>query len=127
VTLITRLAGLAEAVIELRHAQRHAAQAAAARKAAEQLHAAARDHLTPPRERRRSPAGNTCRTNAPGVSLRTSPISAPARNTRHRPGSPSRPPVFTRAAGPDAVITYVITPFAASIRCSALLRARCQG
>jgi hypothetical protein len=54
VTLITRLAALAEAVIELRHAQRHAAQAAAARKAAEQLHAAARDHLTPPRERRRA-------------------------------------------------------------------------
>jgi hypothetical protein len=42
IVLITRLAALAEAVAELRDAQQHAAQAAAAHAAAEQLHAAAR-------------------------------------------------------------------------------------
>jgi hypothetical protein len=41
IALIARLAALADAVTELREAQRHAAQAAAARKAAERLHAAA--------------------------------------------------------------------------------------
>jgi hypothetical protein len=40
VALLMRLAGLATAVSELRHAQRHATQAAAARRAAESLHAA---------------------------------------------------------------------------------------
>jgi hypothetical protein len=40
--LITRLAALAEAVAELRRAQQHAVQAAAARTAAQRLHAAAR-------------------------------------------------------------------------------------
>jgi MobA/VirD2-like, nuclease domain len=40
VTLVTRLAALAEAVAELRSAQRHAAQATAARRTAEQLNAA---------------------------------------------------------------------------------------
>ena len=39
VRLIAKLTALAEAVCELRRAQRHAAQAAAARRAAEQLHA----------------------------------------------------------------------------------------
>jgi hypothetical protein len=42
IILITRLAALAEAVAELRHAQQHAAQAAAALRAAGHLHAAAR-------------------------------------------------------------------------------------
>jgi hypothetical protein len=46
IALITRLATLAEAVAELRDAQQHAAQAAAARTAAEQLHAA--DMQIPP-------------------------------------------------------------------------------
>jgi hypothetical protein len=40
VTLVARLAALAEAVVELRMVQQHAAQAAAARQAAEQLRAA---------------------------------------------------------------------------------------
>lgn len=40
--LIVQLAALAEAVIELRQAQQRAAQAAAARRAAEHLHAAGR-------------------------------------------------------------------------------------
>jgi hypothetical protein len=41
IALIARLAALADAVTELREAQQHAAQAAAARQAAERLHAAA--------------------------------------------------------------------------------------
>jgi hypothetical protein len=56
IALIARLAALADAVTVLRDAQRHAAQAAAARRAAEQLHAAA-DGATgqPARERAQSP------------------------------------------------------------------------
>ena len=42
IVLITQLAALAEAVAELRDAQQHAAQAAAARAAVERLYAAAR-------------------------------------------------------------------------------------
>ena len=45
IVLITKLASLAEAVAELRDAQQHAAQAAAARAAAERLYAAARPAL----------------------------------------------------------------------------------
>jgi hypothetical protein len=40
ITLVTRLAALAEDIASLREAQRHAAQAAAARQAAERLQAA---------------------------------------------------------------------------------------
>jgi hypothetical protein len=50
IVLITRLAALAEAVAELRETQQHAAQAAAARTAAEQLHTAA--HPAPPAQPR---------------------------------------------------------------------------
>ena len=49
IILITRLAALAEAVAELRDAQQHAAQAAAARAATERLYAAARP--APPKPR----------------------------------------------------------------------------
>jgi len=55
IILITRLAALAEAVAELRDTQQHAAQAAAAHAAAEQLHAAA--HPGPPAQPR--PAQHT--------------------------------------------------------------------
>jgi hypothetical protein len=48
VILVLRLAELAEAVIELREAQRHAAQADAARRAAEQLRAAHKRFAEPP-------------------------------------------------------------------------------
>ena len=57
IVLITRLAALAEAVAELREAQRNAAQAAAARVAAERLHTAARPRppvLPRPAERART-------------------------------------------------------------------------
>ena len=48
IVLITKLAALAEAVAELRESQRHAAQAAAARAAAEHLYAATRPAPAPP-------------------------------------------------------------------------------
>jgi hypothetical protein len=48
IVLITKLATLAEAVAELRESQRHAAQAAAARVAAERLYAATRQAPAPP-------------------------------------------------------------------------------
>jgi hypothetical protein len=47
ITLVTRLAALAETIADLREAQRHAAQAAAARHAAERLHAATGTRITP--------------------------------------------------------------------------------
>ena len=47
-TLLTRFARLAEAIAELREAQRLAAQAAAARQAAEHLRAAMPGYVTPP-------------------------------------------------------------------------------
>ncbi len=54
VVLLTRLAALAEAVAELRDSQQHAAQATAARAAAERLHDAARPAQPPPPARPRS-------------------------------------------------------------------------
>src|SRR5260370_29011778 len=51
ITLLIRLATLAEAVADLRHVQRHAAQAAAARTAAERLRAATSHYTAPPRRR----------------------------------------------------------------------------
>jgi hypothetical protein len=95
--LIVRLAALAEAVVELRQAQRHAAQAAAARRAAEHLHAEARSlsRRTEPR------AGRSARLAA--ESFPVPPWAAPrapgwhptAPSPRRRPG-PSRPRGPTR-------------------------------
>ena len=51
-TLLMRFARLAEAIAELRKAQRLAAQAAAARRAAEHLRAAMLGYVTPPSGRR---------------------------------------------------------------------------
>ena len=51
ITLVTRLAALAETIADLRDAQRHAAQAAAARRAAERLYAALGTRTRPPRGR----------------------------------------------------------------------------
>ena len=51
-TLLMRFAKLAEAIAELREAQRLAAQAAAARRAAEHLRAAVPGYVTPPSGRR---------------------------------------------------------------------------
>jgi hypothetical protein len=100
--LITRLADLAEAVIELRSAQQHAAQAAAARRAAEHLHAAARGRRPPasarrgtrpttPAERMRLDFPSPPRLTTPGPAA---PGVGP--ETRPRPPSPRRPRGPTR-------------------------------
>ena len=52
VTLVVRLVELAEAVADLREAQRHAAQAAAARRTAEHLHAARGTYVIPAAKQR---------------------------------------------------------------------------
>jgi hypothetical protein len=97
VTLVTRLAALAEAVAELRFAQRRAAQAAAARHAAKQLHAA-HSHVTPqPGEslRARSPtAAQQARLDAPA--LRLFPLRSPAPGTVQPRRPPARSPRKTR-------------------------------
>ena len=85
IVLITRLAALAEAVAELRQAQQHAAQAAAALRAAERLHAAARP--APPVRRRTGPARQHRRSTRRAVLShpgRVRPPSIPAWTTRAR-------------------------------------------
>ena len=84
ILLITKLAALAEAVAELRQSQQHAAQAAAALRAAEHLHAAACPAPAPPRP---APHASTAAQLA-GLSF-----PAPAR-TVPRPSAPGQP-------GPD--------------------------
>jgi hypothetical protein len=72
VALVTRLAALAEAVAQLRSAQGHTAQAAAARRAAEQLFAA-HGHVTPPPQEslgaRPATAAHLARLDAPALWL----------------------------------------------------------
>jgi hypothetical protein len=101
-TLITQLAALADAVISLRYAQRHAAQAAAARRAAEHLHAAVRDHSLPARARRRArpptPA-ERMRLDFPSLPRLDSPwltVPGTGPETRTGPRSPRRPRGPTR-------------------------------
>ena len=96
IVLITRLAALAEAVAELLDAQRHAAQAAEARAAAERLDVAARG--APRRSRVR------LRASAPPLSSQgyPSPASAahPAASSTRRARPQSRwPATGTPAAG----------------------------
>jgi len=102
VTLISQLAALAEAVISLRYAQRHAAQAAAARRAAEYLHAAACEHSPPARAHRRArpptPA-ELMRLDFPSLPRLDSPwLTVPGTGPETRPGprSPRRPRGPTR-------------------------------
>ncbi len=85
ILLITKLAALAEAVAELRQSQQHAAQAAAALRAAEHLHAAACPAPAPPP--RPAPRASTAAQLA-GLSF-----PAPARPAA-RPPAPGQP-------GPD--------------------------
>jgi hypothetical protein len=86
IVLITRLAALAEAVAELRESQQHAAQAAAALRAAERLHAATRP--APPVQQRSALRASTAAKLA-GLSF---PI----------PAAPGRYPSPPRPLGPDS-------------------------
>ena len=84
VVLIANIVALAVAVAELREAERHAAQAAAAREAATQLRAAG--------VRIRSPAPHPRRSEAPRSS-RTVSVADLARKDVARPWRPKRPPI----------------------------------
>jgi len=92
VVLITKLAALAEAVADLREAQQHATQAAAARAAAERLYAAARPALAPalpPRPARRA-------STAAGLAAQSFP--APVRPGQ-QPSAPGQPGPGQRGPG----------------------------
>ncbi len=80
--LVTQLVALVEAIIELREAQRHAAQATAARRAAEHLHA----------ERNGTPGGRR-----PGPPGRR---GWPPRTSRSRPGPPPLAALLGRTSPP---------------------------
>jgi hypothetical protein len=84
IVLITRLAALAEAVAELRDAQQHAAQAAAAHAAAEQLYAAARP--APPAQ--------------PRPAQRASTAAQLAGQSFPQPARPATPPATPGQPGP---------------------------
>jgi hypothetical protein len=101
VTLVTRLAALAEAVGELRSAQQRAAQAAAARRAAEQLHAA-RGDLQMSHGFRPPAAVRVASLDTP-VPLRLDQPSA----RRNRTASPPRYPVSAQAAQADRLTAQV--------------------
>jgi len=100
VKLVGRLAALAEAVAELRSAQQRAAQAVAARRAAEQLHAAHSHVAAPSREsfRARMPTvAEQARLDGHTLRLWLRHASTPGTMQPHRP--PARSPRKTR--GPN--------------------------
>ena len=90
IVLITKLAALAEAVAELRQSQQHAAQAAAALRAAEHLHAAARPA---PAAQPRRPSPQPLQPRSPAA-----PRSSPRCRSPSQPGQP--PATRTRSARP---------------------------
>jgi len=106
IMLIVRLTGLIEAVADLRQAQRHAAQAAAAHRAAEHLHTARATCTSPASDRptRMPTAAELMRldfpfppgplrpgTDPPPRARRPSqPAPRPTRNSRPRPRGPTR-------------------------------------
>jgi len=99
IVLITRLAALAEAVAELRDAQQHAAQAAAASVAAEQLHAA--KYPASPAQPRPAQRASTAAQLA-GLSFPPSPRPATPGQPGLAPGGPppARRPQPPRPRGP---------------------------
>ena len=101
--LIFQLAALAEAVIDLRTAQRHAAQASAARTAAERLYAARRSYTVPPASRARARAhGNQATRDFP-VSIQQVLAEASAKAYPPEPAAANRPssgPAPPRQRGP---------------------------
>jgi hypothetical protein len=101
IMLVTRLAALVETIADLRDAQQHAAQAAAARRAAERLHAARGTRARPPRDAAR-----------PGPRLAWLAWASPSRQPRHRPAARrlpmhAAPPrrIPGRHAGQDRPVT----------------------
>ena len=101
--LIMRLAALADAVTALRHAQRHAAQAAAARQAAEHLHTAARRAARQhPAHRDQATAATTLTRAAFPATPHPAPPSdaAPGQRGRRASRQPPHGPAPRRPPGP---------------------------
>jgi MobA/VirD2-like, nuclease domain len=89
--LILQLAALAEAITDLRTAQRHAAQAGAARTAAERLYAARRSYTAPPGGRARARAqGNQAARDFP-ISIQQVLADASAKAHPPEPAAASHP------------------------------------
>jgi hypothetical protein len=97
ITLVTRLAALVEDIADLSEAQRNAAQAAAARHAAERLHAARGTRITPTTTQRATArtAGHRVDHEFP---VPISAVLAAAAQKSHSPIQPSSRP--TRSPGP---------------------------
>jgi len=127
VALITRLAALAETIAGLRDAQQHAAQAAAARRAAECLHAAARTHIaTPPREHAQRRAQTPAELAGAAFPMPPGPLPprfpAPGAPRPAQPAPrPSRGPESSRPRGPEPVGQRAVQqPAALSARASVI-------
>jgi hypothetical protein len=106
VVLITKLAALAEAVADLRDSQQHAAQAAAARAAAERLYAAARPapgSAPPPRPAQRASivAGLAAQSFPMSPRPRRQPPPAPGQPGPGQSPQPPRRPPPPRPRGPS--------------------------
>jgi hypothetical protein len=101
--LILQLAALAEAVTDLRTAQRHAAQASAAQAAVERLYAARRSYTSPPDGRATARAqGNQAARDFP-ISVQQVLAEASAKPYPPKPAAatrPSRGPAPPRQRGP---------------------------
>ena len=91
ITLVIRLAALADTIADLRRSQQRAAQAAAARTAAERLRSLTRPHTQPPP---RGPRQGRPRTAAELAAL-AFPLG-PFAQTPRRPGAPAQPTSTSR-------------------------------
>ena len=101
--LVARLAALIEDIADLRTAQRHAAQAAAARRAAEHLHAARTGYATrvPGNRPRARTAAGQARLDFPMPPLTQRPATPASTSKAAQPGPrPSRRPHPPRQRGP---------------------------
>ena len=106
IAFLARLAALIEAIADLREAQRHAAQAAAARQAAEHLRAAMPGYVTPPSRRRTrvKPPPLSAAESVPAPTWHIPARNRPAGQGRRSAGSPaSSQPKSIAPTEPDAV------------------------
>jgi hypothetical protein len=104
ITLVTCLAALVETIADLREAQRHAAQAAAARQAAERLYTTGAARTRPPKQRGKArTAADLMGRDFPfpiGAVLAEASASPGARGTTSASPRPSRGPGSPRPRGP---------------------------
>jgi hypothetical protein len=115
--LIVSLASLAAAVADLRTAQQHATQAAAARRAAEHLHQVAHNRSTnaPTRRREHARASDLARADSPGGLKLAAPAAETAPATPRRAARPAhqraRPPPRYASRGVDHLRSRAFVTF----------------